>query len=167
MNLLANTPQASASEQSRSKILTVLLLIRKTFKLRMFWEWLCQRRWLLCTTAFQNKSIKKFLTIPNALNKKDTEKSKIIFKKRISNFYLNTKPQYKFVYFGNVQSQKGIHQIIDAIKRINEEFSKNIIKIDIYGMRFETFLEIKNQIEYKGLKSYQNRVEVLSKYDFL
>tara|TARA_B100000886_G_scaffold264211_1_gene188714 strand:+ start:3993 stop:5093 length:1101 start_codon:yes stop_codon:yes gene_type:complete len=116
---------------------------------------------------FQNKSNKKFLTIPNALNKKDTEKSKIIFKKRINNFYLTKKPQYKFVYFGNIQSQKGIHQIIDAIKRINEDFSKNIIKIDIYGMRFETFLEIKNQIEYKGLISYQNRLEVLSKYDFL
>ena len=116
---------------------------------------------------FQNKSKKKFLTIPNALNKKDTEESKIIFKRRLNSFYLTSKTQYNFVYFGNIQSQKGIHEVIDVIKKINEEFSNNIIKIDIYGMRFETFFQIKNQIEYKGLLNYKNRLEALSKYDFL
>ena len=115
----------------------------------------------------ENKFKRKFIIIPNALNIEDTRKSKIIYKNNIQNKFIKNENQYKFVYFGNIHTQKGFHEIIDVINNLNEKFLDKKIKIDIYGMRFEIFSEIKNQVEYKGLLNHKDRLDILSKYDFL
>ena len=117
---------------------------------------------------FKQKSyINKFIIVPNALNEFDTKKSKILYKKRIKYNYFSLKNTYKAIYCGNVQFDKGINKISHSIQEINKIFPSKKVTLDVYGMPFERLYETKNQIEYKGILNHRNRLEVMSKYDFL
>ena len=112
---------------------------------------------------YKNKSI----IIPNALNEFDTKESKILYKKKINYNYFYPKKTYKAIYCGNLQFDKGINKISHSIEEINKIFPYTKVNLDVYGIPFERIYEIKNQIEYKGILTNRNRLEVMSKYDFL
>lgn len=111
---------------------------------------------------------KKIIIIPNSLSKEDTSISDEFFKYRYK--ILENKNQQKiikFIYSGNLQSAKGIHEIIKSIKLINEKKLNIKIQLDIYGMKFEEIdLKAKN-IFYKGKLKHSDRLTIMSKYDFL
>ena len=52
-----------------------------------------------------------------------------------------------------------------AIKSTSKGAKKIIL--DVYGIPFEKLDGFRNQIEYKGILNYKNRLEVMSQYDFL
>ena len=54
-----------------------------------------------------------------------------------------------------------------AIKQINKNLKDKNVTLDVYGIPFEKINEINNQIQYKGILNYQNRLEIMSEYDFL
>ena len=111
---------------------------------------------------------KKIIIIPNSLSKEDSFTSKEFFKKRYE--ILENKSQQeiiKFIYSGNIQSAKGIHEIIKAIKQINAKKLNIKIQLDIYGMKFEEIDPKANNIFYKGKLKHSDRLKIMSKYDFL
>lgn len=82
---------------------------------------------------------------------------------------------YKVCTFSRVTKVKGIEDVIHVINKINQEHSKNIYKLDIYGPMDEVFFSdfdglLKDSgglIEYKGVADYENTSEILSRYDYL
>ncbi len=110
---------------------------------------------------------KKFLIIPNSLNKQDSKKSRIFFKKRFSERINSSKSVYKVLYSGNLQTEKGIDNIIHAVNNFNKLCSEKKIILDIFGIPFKKLDEIKNQVEYKGILNHSKRLEIMKEYDFL
>lgn len=111
---------------------------------------------------------KKILVIPNSLSKEDSRVSNNFFQKR--NKTLDLKYQQKvirFIYAGNLQSSKGIFNIIEAIKLINKKNLNFLVQLDIYGMKFEEVDCSNNNIVYKGKLKHSKRLNVMSNYDFL
>ena len=111
---------------------------------------------------------KKVLIIPNSLSKEDSSISNNFFKKR--NKILEEKYHQKiikFIYSGNLQRAKGIHNIIKAIKIINQKKLNSLVQLDIYGMKFEEVDCADKNIVYKGKLNNANRLDVMSNYDFL
>ena len=111
---------------------------------------------------------KKILIIPNSLSKEDTSISNDIFKNR----YKILEDKYeqkivKFIYSGNLQAEKGIHKIIEAINLINQKKLKIKVQLDIYGMKFEEIDLKANNIFYKGKLKHSDRLTIMSNYDFL
>ena len=109
----------------------------------------------------------KFLIIPNSLNKRDNNKSKILYETKFFKINVLKENTYRAIYCGNIHSQKGIDKIILAIKQINKNYKHKNVILDVYGIPFEKINEINNQIQYKGILNYHNRLEIMSEYDFL
>ena len=106
----------------------------------------------------------KYKVLSNSLSKKDTYKSNIYFKKG-GGYHFGKR--FNCIFSSNVQKEKGIFESIEAIKIINLDDSFKV-SLDIYGMLFDEIDPyIIYNINYKGKLSYNNRLEVMSKYDFL
>tara|TARA_Y100001978_G_scaffold25456_1_gene21812 strand:- start:1347 stop:2447 length:1101 start_codon:yes stop_codon:yes gene_type:complete len=110
---------------------------------------------------------KKFLIIPNSLNKNDTKKTNALYFKNFYKKTINSKGIYRVLYAGNLQPEKGLDSICSAIKIFNKNIPSKKITLDVYGIPFQKLIEIKDQIKYKGILNYENRLEVMSRYDFL
>ena len=82
---------------------------------------------------------------------------------------------YKVCTFSRVTKVKGIEDVINVVKKINQKHSTNIYKLDIYGPIDEVFISEFNGllndssgvIKYKGVTDYENTSEILSRYDYL
>ena len=133
-------------------------ILKKSFKI------------ILLSNKFINSlSLKNFrnkvLVIPNSLSRKDCEISYQIYKDKLSSYKCNPKI-INFIFSGNIQKEKGIHNIITSIKNYNKISGPYKIKLDIYGMKFEEIGYSDNYINYKGKLKNDIRLEVMSKYDF-
>lgn len=113
---------------------------------------------------FQNK----ILIIPNSLSKYDTNYSNKIYQEKLKEHNLDRRKKIiKLIYSSNIQSAKGIHKIIEAVKIINEEKQFFTVKLDIFGMKFEEIDLTHEFINYKGKLNSKDRLKVMSNYDFL
>lgn len=125
---------------------------------------------LLSKRFYNQKTVRffrnKIITIPNALNKNDTRLSKQIYKKR-TNFYKQESDIINFLFLGNIEKNKGIFNIIEAIRLINNSNFKFKIKLDLYGMMFESINSFDKFINYKGKLNNKERLLIMSQYDFL
>ena len=111
---------------------------------------------------------KKIIIIPNSLSKEDSFTSDDFFKKRYKIFENKYQQEIiRFIYSGNLQSAKGIHEIIKAIKLINKKKFNIKVQLDIYGMKFEEIDLKACNIFYKGKLKHSDRLTIMSKYDFL
>ncbi len=109
---------------------------------------------------------KKTFVIANSLSRKDYLISKEIYQRKITTIKKNTK-KINFIFTGNIHKTKGIHNVINSIKKFNKQNKSFKIKLDIYGMPFEEINFNDQLINYKGKLESENRLEVMSKYDFL
>ncbi len=88
--------------------------------------------------------------------------------------YSISKP-FRLCTFSRVMKEKGIADAVEVVKKINEKYDESIFKLDIYGqidpLQVEWFDELKcefsKDIEYKGVVSFDQSVDVLKKYDAL
>ena len=78
---------------------------------------------------------------------------------------------YRFCTFSRVMKEKGITDAVNAIKRINEEFGRMVVQLDIYGpidynyrVEFESVLADEEAVKYYGIISANESVEVLKDY---
>ena len=79
---------------------------------------------------------------------------------------------YKLCTYSRVMKEKGIEDAVNAVKVINEEVSRTVYTLDIYGQvdssQTQWFENLQttfpNYIEYKGVVDYDKGVEVLKNY---
>ena len=113
------------------------------------------------------KEIKnKILVLPNSLSKSDSDLSKRLFQKKIMKLDREIK-KIKFLYSGNIQKSKGIHNIIKAFDEINKKNNNYKLILDIFGMKLEKINLDFDFVNYKGKLDTNNRLEHMSKYDCL
>lgn len=81
---------------------------------------------------------------------------------------------YCFCTFSRVMEEKGITDAINAIKEINEEFGRMIVKLDIYGpieetyrAKFEKLISDNSSVQYLGIIPANKSVVSLKKYFML
>ena len=84
----------------------------------------------------------------------------------------NDKKELHLVYLSRVWSQKGIFDLIDVVKKIND--TEKIVSLDIYGPKtfsdlenqiFNSTLEEHNEITYKGVIEETSVIQTLASYD--
>lgn len=84
----------------------------------------------------------------------------------------NDKKELHLVYLSRIWSQKGIFDLIDVVKEINDE--KKIVSLDIYGPKtfsdlenqiFNSTLDEHNEIAYKGVIEETSVIQTLASYD--
>lgn len=109
---------------------------------------------------------KKIFIIANSLNKKDYKISAKLYKIKPNKSYKHTN-KINFIFAGNIHKSKGIHNIISSIKMFNKKNNLYQINLDIYGIWFEDINCDEKFINYKGKLENNNRLEVMSNYDFL
>ena len=108
----------------------------------------------------------KILVLPNSLSKSDSDLSKRLFQKKIMKLDREIK-KIKFLYSGNIQKSKGIHNIIKAFDEINKKNNNYKLILDIFGMKLEKINLDFDFVNYKGKLDTNNRLEHMSKYDCL
>ena len=108
----------------------------------------------------------KILVIENALNYDDCEKASKIFKNRMI-YQQRDNKILKLLFCGNIQKEKGIVNIINAVNTLNRDLSDFKIQLDIYGMRFEDLIKENDYISYKGKLKTADRLSVMGQYDCL
>ena len=144
--------------KSYFKKLMINIILNKSFKII-----------LLSNKFINNLSLinykNKILVIPNSLSKKDCDISSQIYKEKLNSSNYDTK-KINFIFSGNIQKEKGIHNIITSIKKYNKISGNYKIKLDIYGMKFEEIEYSDQYINYKGKLKNDIRLKVMSKYDF-
>lgn len=77
--------------------------------------------------------------------------------------------------FSRVIEEKGIEDIINAVKEVNEKYKKTIYTLDIYGpvdrQQTDWFEKLQKSfpdyVKYKGMVQFDKSVEVLKEYFFL
>lgn len=110
---------------------------------------------------------KKIIIIPNSLSKEDSLVSKKIFERKKNKIDYKRKKQINLIFCGNIQKEKGIYNIIHSILHINKTQNQVKLNLDIYGIKFEEIPKNNKFINYKGRLSKENRLKIMSKYDFL
>lgn len=86
-------------------------------------------------------------------------------------FYNNEEP-FHLCTFSRVMKEKGIEEAIEAVKKINLKYNREVFTLDIYGQiennQVDWFNDIKSNfpeyVNYKGLIAYDKSTEVLKKY---
>jgi len=109
---------------------------------------------------------KKTFIIANSLSRKDYIISRELYNRK-QTYIKNNIKIINFIFTGNVHKSKGIHNVIKSIEKFNQQNKSQKIKLDIYGMSFEDINCADPLIIYKGKLENKNRLEVMSKYDFL
>lgn len=78
---------------------------------------------------------------------------------------------YKLCTFSRVMKEKGIEDAIDAVRAINAEYGKTVVKLDIYGPAEEAYLKHLQKVfaqdcacSYRGVVPANESVEVLKDY---
>ena len=78
---------------------------------------------------------------------------------------------YKLCTFSRVMKEKGIEDAIDAVRAINAEYGKTVVKLDIYGPAEEAYLKHLQKViaqdcacSYRGVVSANESVEALKDY---
>jgi len=80
------------------------------------------------------------------------------------------------IYFARVEKYKGILEIVKAVRKINDFYSKEIFELDIYGAinadfkeEFFDYLKLNNckSIRYLGIVSPHKSTEIIKKYFML
>ena len=77
--------------------------------------------------------------------------------------------------FSRVMKEKGIEDIVNAVKEVNEKYKETIYTLDIYGpvdgQQTDWFDELQKSfpdyVKYKGMVQFDKSVEVLKDYFFL
>ena len=109
---------------------------------------------------------KKTFIIANSLSRKDYIISRELYNRK-QTYIKNNIKIINFIFTGNIQKSKGIHNVIKAIEKFNQQNKSHKIKLDIYGMSFEEINCADPLIISKGKLENKNRLEVMSTYDFL
>lgn len=86
-------------------------------------------------------------------------------------FYNNEEP-FHLCTFSRVMKEKGIEEAIEAVKKINLKYNREVFTLDIYGQiennQVDWFNDIKSNfpeyVNYKGLIAYDKSTEVLKNY---
>lgn len=78
---------------------------------------------------------------------------------------------YKLCTFSRVMKEKGIEDAIDAVRAINAEYGKPVVKLDIYGPAEEDYLKYLQKViaqdsacSYRGVVPANESVEALKDY---
>lgn len=78
---------------------------------------------------------------------------------------------YKLCTFSRVMKEKGIEDAIDAVRAINAEYGKTVVKLDIYGPAEEAYLKHLQKViaqdcacSYRGVVPANESVEALKDY---
>ena len=72
----------------------------------------------------------KIIIIPNALDKNDCNLANHLFKENIKR--ADKYQSINLLYCGNLQKQKGVNNLLKAVKNINSRNYKYQINLDIY-----------------------------------
>ncbi|RDU37126.1 glycosyltransferase family 1 protein [Neobacillus piezotolerans] len=84
----------------------------------------------------------------------------------------NLEEPYKLCTFSRVIKEKGIEDAIEAVKKLNRIFDREIFILDIYGQIDEKYMErfekleenFPSYISYKGMVNFNDTVDILKKY---
>ena len=79
---------------------------------------------------------------------------------------------YRFCLFSRIMEEKGVEDAIDCIKNINSRYRNDIVTLDIFGQiepkykeKFTQIMKgVPNYIRYKGVKDFNETVNVLKDY---
>jgi len=80
---------------------------------------------------------------------------------------------YRFIFFSRVIKEKGVDLAIHAVRRINHEFGKEVIRLDIYGpVQKDYEEELRNlmagdSVVYKGMLQQNEIHRTLAHYDVM
>ena len=123
------------------------------------------KKFLINSPYFLDK--KKLIILPNSLSEKDCYLADQIFKERLERKITMKKKSINIIFSGNLQKQKGIHNIIEAVNYINKNQQSTKVYLDIYGIKFENIKIDENYIKYKGKLSTNSRLKSMAEYDLL
>lgn len=122
-------------------------------------------------TSTEKKLLEK-LGLTNVSVVKNFKDLQILEKNQLANY---TDSVFKFCTFSRVEPLKGIPNVIEAIKKINQEYGRNVCTLDIYGKvqdfyqkDFEVLQkELDESIQYKGVVDFDKSVNTLKEYYML
>lgn len=117
--------------------------------------------------SLQEQGFNNVVIVPNVKN------LEILDVKEFHSYY--TAPPYRLCTFSRVMKQKGIEDIISAVREINETRNDVIYELDIYGKIEDNEIEWFNKIEktmpnyckYKGMVSPNESTKVIKDYYLL
>ena len=78
-----------------------------------------------------------------------------------------TKPNLKFIYCGNIQSQKGVLHLLEAFDILSKKINYIRISLDLYGLIFDDIKQLPKSVKYKGVLGFEDRLVKMSEYDCL
>lgn len=122
-------------------------------------------------TSTEKKLLEK-AGLTNVSVVKNFKSLRILSEKELKNYDATV---YRFCTFSRVEELKGIPNIVRAIKRVNSEYGRTVVCLDIYGKVQDTFeqgfeelkKEFDDSIHYKGVVDFDKSVETLSSYFML
>lgn len=114
-------------------------------------------------TSLEKQGFKNIIIMPNCKKLKTLHENELVY---------NVSKPYKLCTFSRVIKEKGIEDAIEAVKFINEKLKEKIYTLDIYGQIDENYREdfekvmkkSPEYIQYRGMISYGNSVDVLKNY---
>ena len=137
---------------------------------RFFWlKYILKRISHILVETSSMKQKLNDLHFSNVLVMPNFKRLDICKKEDLSN---NSRNSLALCTFSRVMKEKGIEEIIDAVKQANQHFGKDIYTLDIYGKvedsyqkRFaELIASVPQYIKYNGLVDYNNTTTTLKKY---
>lgn len=113
--------------------------------------------------ALENAGFTNIYVMPNCKHLDSLTLKELVYSKE---------EPYKLCTFSRVMKEKGIEDVIDAVKKVNEQYGRAVYTLDIYGQvddkQKEWFDQLKadfpSYVTYGGLVPFDKSVEVLKDY---
>lgn len=113
--------------------------------------------------SLEKQGFKNITVMPNCKDLKILDEEELIY---------NAEKPYKLCTFSRVMQEKGIEDVIEVVRNINETSKEIIYTLDIYGQIDENYKERFQKIskefpvyiKYKGLVPFNGSVDVLKEY---
>lgn len=120
----------------------------------------------------ETKSMKDALLKANITNVSVVPNFKYLVPVKHSELKCTIKEPYKLCTFSRVMKEKGIEDIVSAVRKINDRYKKNVFQLDIYGKiddgyikRFEDLKKnFPDYIKYAGQVEPEYGVEIVKNY---
>lgn len=113
--------------------------------------------------ALEEQGFNNVVVMPNCKNLTPLDESELVY---------TTHEPYRLCTFSRVMKEKGIEDAVNAVKAVNEHFSRTVYELDIYGQvdknQTEWFENLRKTfppyIRYGGLVPFDKSVDVLKNY---